>query len=91
MEKQTVVCSRVRVLVESDFVTPWNVLARLLCPGDSPGKNTRVGCHLLLQGIFPTQGSNPRLLCPLHWWRILYLLSHRGSSINGVGGSVKGK
>ena len=31
---------------------------------DSPGKNTRVGCHVLLQGIFPTQGWNPR---PLHW------------------------
>ena len=28
--------------------------------GDSPGKNTGVGCHALLQGIFPTQGSNPR-------------------------------
>ena len=28
---------------------------------DSPGKNTRVGCHALLQGIFPTQGSNPQL------------------------------
>ena len=27
--------------------------------GDSLGKNTRVGCHALLQGIFPTQGSNP--------------------------------
>ena len=31
---------------------------RLLCPWDSPGKNTGVGCHFLLQGIFPTQGSN---------------------------------
>ena len=30
--------------------------------GDSPGKNTGVGCHALLQGIFPNQGSNPRLL-----------------------------
>ena len=30
--------------------------------GDSPGKNTGVGCHALLQGIFPTQGSNPGLL-----------------------------
>ena len=28
---------------------------RLLCPWDSPGKNTRVGCHALIQGIFPTQ------------------------------------
>ena len=30
--------------------------------GDFPGKNTRVGCHFLIQGIFPTQGSNPHLL-----------------------------
>ena len=29
--------------------------------------NTGVGCHLFLQGIFPTQGFNPRLLCLLHW------------------------
>ena len=29
--------------------------------GDSPGKNSAVGCHALLQGIFPTQGSNPGL------------------------------
>ena len=29
--------------------------------GDSPGKNTGVGCHVLLQGIFPTQGLNPHL------------------------------
>ena len=41
--------------------------ARLLCPWDSPGKNTEVGCHVLLQGIFPTKGSNPCLLCLLHW------------------------
>ena len=38
---------------------------RLLCPWDSPGKNTGVGCHFLLQGIFLTQGSNPHLLCLL--------------------------
>ena len=36
--------------------------ARLLCPWDFPGKNTEVDCHFLLQGIFPTQGSNPCLL-----------------------------
>ena len=34
--------------------------------GDSPGKNTRMGFYALLQGIFPTQGSNPHLLCLLH-------------------------
>ena len=34
-------------------------LARLLWPWDFPGNNTGVGCRFLLQGIFPTQGSNP--------------------------------
>ena len=45
--------------------------------GDSPGKNTREGRHALLQGIFPTQGSNPGLP---HYRKILHCLSHRGSS-----------
>ena len=40
---------------------------------DSLGKNTGVGCHALLQGIFPTQGSNPGLL---HCRQLLYHLSH---------------
>ena len=40
----------------------------LLCPWDSPGWNTGVSCHVLLQGIFPTQGWNPHLFCLLHWW-----------------------
>ena len=44
--------------------------------GDSPGKATGVGCHALLQGIFPTQGLNPGF--PHHRW-ILYHLSHQGS------------
>ena len=42
-------------------------LLRLLCPWDSPGKNTRVGCHALLQEIFLTQGSNLCFLPLLHW------------------------
>ena len=40
---------------------------RLLCPGDSSDKNTGLGYHFLLQGIFLTQGSNPHLLGLLHW------------------------
>ena len=44
--------------------------------GDSPGKNTGVGCQALLQGLFPTQGSNPGLP---HCRQILYRLSHQGS------------
>ena len=47
-----------------------------LCPWDSPGKNTGMGCHALLQGIFPTQGSN---LCFLCCRQILYCLSYQGS------------
>ena len=43
---------------------------------DSPGKNTGVGCHALLQGIFPTQRWNPGLL---HCRWILYRLSHQGN------------
>ena len=44
--------------------------------GDSPSKNTGVGCHNLLQGIFQTQGLNPGFL---HCRQILYHLSHQGS------------
>ena len=48
--------------VVSDSLQPRGLQsARLLCPWDSPGKNTGVGCHALLQGIFPIQGSNPDL------------------------------
>ena len=45
---------------------------------DSPGKNTGVGCHSFIQGIFLTQGSKPDLL---HCRQILYHLSHKGSWI----------
>ena len=48
--------------------------ARLLCPWDSPGKNTGVGCHTLLQSISPTQKSNLGLL---HCRQIPYHMSCR--------------
>ena len=52
----------------SDSVQPQGLEpARLLCAWDSPGKNTTVGHHALLQGIFPPQGWNLRLLHLLHW------------------------
>ena len=51
--------------------------ARLLCPWDSPGETTRVGCHAFFQGIFPTQGSNLGLP---HCRQILYWLSRQASS-----------
>ena len=48
---------------------------------DSPGKNTGVGCHLLLQEILPTQGLNPGLP---HCRQTLYPLSHEGSSSKNI-------
>ena len=49
------------------FVTPWTVAHRAPPSMGVSCKNTGVGCPALLQGIFPTQGSNPRLFCLLHW------------------------
>ena len=47
---------------------PYGLLpARLFCQWNSPSKDTGAGCHALPQIIFLTQGSNPRLLCLLHW------------------------
>ena len=45
-------------------------------PWDFPGKNTGMGCHFLLQKIFPTQGSNPSLL---HWQAVILPLNHKRS------------
>ena len=44
------------------FATPWTVVCQVPLSWNFPGKNNGLGCHFLLQGIFPTQGSN---LCPL--------------------------
>ena len=64
-------------LVKSDSSRPHGLQPdRLLCPRDSPGKNTGVGCHFLLQGVFLTHGLN---LCPLHWQAGSLPLSQRGS------------
>ena len=61
--------------------TPCNPMdSRLLCPWDSPGKNTGVGCHFLLQGIFPTRGSNRRLLRLLCWQAGSFSLAPPGKS-----------
>ena len=62
------------VAVVSDSWQPHGLKpARFLCPLNSPGKNTGVGCHSLFWGIFPTQGSSLGLL---HYRQILYHLSH---------------
>ena len=53
--------------------------ARLLCPWNFPGENTRVGCHSLLQGNFLTHRWNPCFLCLLHWQVNPLTLCHLGS------------
>ena len=60
------------------LATPWTVARQALCSWDFPGKNTRVGGHFFLQGIFPSQGLNPHLL---HWWANSLPVSHWGSPL----------
>ena len=72
--------SRVRL-----FVTPRTV-ARQAPLWNFPGQNTGVGCHALLQGIFPTQGSNPCLSCLRHWLLLLLLSCSVGSDSQGLHG-----
>ena len=70
------VCVCVSHSVVSLFATPWTIAHQDLCHGNSPHKNTGVGCHSCLQGIFPTQGLNLGLL---HCRQVLYHLSHQGN------------
>ena len=79
-------CSPVRAMWLLSHFSRFQLLATLQTiayqapyPWDSPGKNTRVGCHALLQGIFLTQGSNPSLLCLLLSWADSLPLDHLGS------------
>ena len=58
------------------FVTPWTLAHQASLSMNSPGKNTGMGCHFLLQGIFLIQGLNLSLL---RCRQILYHLNHQGS------------
>ena len=65
----------------------WLYPTRLLCPCDFPGKTTGVGCHALLQGIFPTQCPNPHLLhCRQIFYcsQILYHWATREALVNTI-------
>ena len=65
MLKTTCACMHLCLVasVVSNSLQPCGLqLTRLLSPWGSPVKNTEVGCHALLQGIFPTQGLNPSAL-----------------------------
>ena len=60
------------------FATPWTAAHQAPLHMEFSGKNTTVGCHFLLQGIFHTQGSNPHLLYLLHWQEDSLPLCHLG-------------
>ena len=62
------------------FVTLWTVTRQAPVSMDSPGKNTGVGYRALLQGIFPTQGLDLRVLCVLHWQADSLALAAPGKS-----------
>ena len=64
MWAHTCVCIPRRFSCGQLFVTLWTIAHQLLCPWDAPGKNTGVGCHALLQGVFPTQDWAPSLMSP---------------------------
>ena len=61
------------------FVTLWTIVHQAPLSLGSPGKNTRVGCHAHLQGIFLTQISKPYVSHLLHWQADSLPLSHLGS------------
>ena len=87
--KQGSVCVCVCVCVLTRiwlFATPGTVAARLLCPWDFPSKNTGVGCHFLLQGVFMTQGSSP---CLQYCRQILYCWATREVKLGAGGGGHK--
>ena len=72
LKKKCISCLVVFNSLKSNGLQP----VRLRCPWNSPGKNTGMGSHSLLRGIFPTQGLNPGLL---HCRKIIYHLSNQGS------------
>ena len=64
----------------SDSETPWTVACQAPLSMGFSRQEYGVGCRALLQGICPTQGSNPGLLCLLHWQVGSLPLSHLGSN-----------
>ena len=60
------------------FAALWTLAHQVSLPWDSAGKNTGMGCHALLQGIFPTQGLNP---CLLHCRKTLFTLEPPAKAI----------
>ena len=87
------VCTCVHLVMSNSLQPHGPKPSRFFCPWNFPGKNTGVGCHFLLPGIFPTQGLKPCLLCLLHWQADSLPLCHLESilktGLNGNTGDEK--
>ena len=79
MTQAVYICKKVLVTRGQILWRPMDCSPLVLCPWNSPGRNTRMCYHILLQGIFLTQGSNPSLL---YFRQVLCHLSHQGSPIH---------
>ena len=78
------ICLEFSINFMSDSLWSYGLqFSSLLCPWDFPHKNTGVGCHFMLQEVFPIQGSNPQLLCLLHCRGILDHWTIGETIING--------
>ena len=75
-------CLHLHLVVSDSLQSHRLKPTRLLCPWNFPGKNTGMGCHFLLKGIFPTQGLNLHLLLSCIGMWILYHWCHLGSLNN---------
>ena len=71
---EVTVCVLSESVMSDSFETPWTAAPQAPLSIEFPRQSTEVGCHLLLQGIFLTQGLN---LCLLHHRQILYLWNHQ--------------
>ena len=65
-------------IMNHSFATSWTIATRLLCPTDSPGKDTGEACNFLPQGIFLIQGSNSGLM---HWQVVFFTPESTGKPL----------
>ena len=86
-----VVCVLSHSVTSDSWRTHGLYPTRLLCPWDSPGKNTGVGCHFQLQRIFPTQGFEPASLVPPALEGVFFTNALPEKPVYGSTNSLKGE
>ena len=82
----TMVCFPSKICLLAQSLSHVSLRDPMVCPWNSPGKNTGVDCHSLLHGIFPTQGSKPDLHCR----QILYIWATWEAQTSSIPGQNTG-